>query len=215
MEQFQVIIMAGGKYKDFEKHKALSFVRGEILIERTIRLLKERGVENWYISTNDPNFDKYGNILHHENSYESINGKSFGYWVDAYYPTSKPTIYLHGDVYYSDAAMDKILNLNPKVNTFIGNELARNPQHIDMGEPFGWIIVDQKIFRENINKVKKLQDEGKLARGIGLSWEVYRVSNGLNPDRMEVVDENYLSINDETIDVDTPEQIEMVNKGLR
>ena len=111
--------------------------------------------------------------------------------------------------------MDKILNLNPKVNTFIGNELARNPQHIDMGEPFGWIIVDQKIFRENINKVKKLQDEGKLARGIGLSWEVYRVSNGLNPDRMEVVDENYLSINDETIDVDTPEQIEMVNKGLR
>lgn len=215
MENFQIIIMAGGNYKDFEKHKALSFVRGEILIERTIRLLEERGIKNWFISTNDPNFNKYGNILHHENSYECINGKASGYWVDAYYPTDKPTIYLHGDVYYSDSAIDKILNLNPKVNTFIGNELARNKQHIDMGEPFGWIIVNQEIFRENINKVKKLQDEGKLARGIGISWEVYRVSNGLNPDRMEVLDENYLSINDETIDVDTPEQIEMVNKGLR
>ena len=84
-----------------------------------------------------------------------------------------------------------------------------------MGEPFGWIIVDQKKFREDINKTKQLQDEGKLARGIALSWEVYRVSNGLNPDRMEVLDENYLSINDGTIDVDTPEQIEMVNNGLR
>ena len=211
----QVIIMAGGKYKDFRKHKALSFIRGEVLIERTIRLLEERGFTNWFISTNDVNFEKYGHILHHENSYECENGKSKGYWVDAYYPTEKPTIYLHGDVYYTDEAMDKILNLNPKVNTFIGNELARNPQHIDMGEPFGWIIVDQKTFRENINKAKQLQYEGKLARGIALSWEVYRISNGLNPDRMEVRDENYLSINDKTIDVDTPEQIDMVNNGLR
>jgi choline kinase len=207
--------MCGGKYKDFEKHKALSVIHGEVLVERTIRLLKENNITNWYISTNDPNFDKYGNILHHENNYECEGYKSTGYWVDAFYPTEEPTIYLHGDVYYTDDAMKKILNLNPKVNTLIGNDLARNKQHIDMGEPFGWIVVDQKAFRENINKTKKLQDEKKLARGIALSWELYRVSNGLNPDRMEILDESYLSINDKTIDVDTPEQIELVNKGLR
>ena len=211
----QVIIMCGGKYKDFEKHKALSVIHGEVLVERTIRLLEEREIHNWYISTNDEAFDKYGHILHHENNFESVNGKWIGYWVDAYYPTDLPTIYLHGDVYYTEDAIDKILNLNPSVNTFIGNELARNTQHIDMGEPFGWIIVDQKRFRENINEAKRLQDEGKLARGVALSWEVYRISNGLNPDRMEVLDENYLSINDGTIDVDTPEQIEMVNNGMR
>ena len=211
----QVIIMCGGKYKDFEKHKALSVIHGEVLVERTIRLLKEHGIDNWFISANDEAFDKYGNILHHENNFEVVDGKPIGYWIDAYYPTEEPTIYLHGDVYYTEDAMNKILGLNPTVNTFIGNELARNPQHIDMGEPFGWIIVDQKKFREDINKTKQLQDEGKLARGIALSWEVYRVSNGLNPDRMEVLDENYLSINDGTIDVDTPEQIEMVNNGLR
>ena len=211
----QVIIMCGGNYKDFKKHKALSFIRGEILVERTIRLLKENGVDNWFISTNDPNFDKYGNILHHENSFEVKDGKVSGYWVDAFYPTEEPTIYLHGDVYYTEDALKKILTLNPSVNTLVGNEIARNPQHIDMGEPFGWIIVNQKEFREGINKTKQLQDEGKLNRGLGISWELYRVLNNLDPNRMVIIDDTYLSINDKTIDVDTPEQIDMVNNGLR
>ena len=214
-DYMQVIIMAGGKYKDFEKHKALSFVRGEFLIERTIRLLKENGIKNWFISSNDEAFEKYGIVLHHNNNYEAEKGVIKGYWVDAFYPTNEPTIYLHGDVYYTDDAMRKILTLNPTVNTLIGNEIARNPQHIDMGEPFGWIIVDQKSFREAIEKTKKLQDEKKLNRGFAISWELYRVMNGLDPNRMFIIDETYLSINDKTIDVDTPEQIDMVNKGLR
>ena len=211
----QVIIMCGGNYKDFKKHKALSEIHGEILIERTIKLLKENGINKWYISTNDSNFDKYGNILHHENNFEVENGLPKGYWVDAYYPTDEPTIYLHGDVYYTEDAIKKILTLNPKVNTFIGNEVARNKEHLNWGEPFGWIIVDQKSFRDAINKTKKLQDEHKLERGFALSWEVYRVLNNLDPNKMYILDESYLSIDDKTIDVDYPEQIELVNKGLR
>ena len=211
----QVIIMCGGNYKDFEKHKALSFIRGEVLIERTIRLLKENGIEEWFISTNNKDFEKYGNILHHENNFEVENGNVKGYWVDAYYPTDKPTIYLHGDVYYTDEAMKKILNLNPSVNTFVGNEVARNKEHLNWGEPFGWIVIDQKSFRDSINKTKQLQDDGKLERGYALSWEVYRVLNGLNPNKMYINDDTYLSIDDKTIDVDTPEQIELVNNGLR
>lgn len=211
----QVIIMCGGKYKDFEKHKALSFVRGEVLIERTIRQLKENKIENWFISSNDSAFDKYGTVLHHENSFQVEKNKVIGYWVDAFYPTNEQTIYLHGDVYYTDNAIKKILTLNPTLNTLVGNEIARNPQHIDMGEPFGWIIVDQKSFREAINKTKKLQYEGKLARGYAISWELYRVMNNLNPNRMVIIDDTYLSINDETIDVDYPEQIDLVNNGLR
>lgn len=211
----KVIIMCGGKYKDFYKHKALSKVRGEVLIERTIRLLKENEVAEWYISTNDDHFDKYGNILHHENTFEAKNGKVKGYWLDAYYPIEEPVIYLHGDVWYSNDAIKKILNLNPKVNTFIGNEVARNKEHLNWGEPFGWIIVDPKEFREGINKTKKLQDEGKLERGYAISWELYRVLNNLDPNKMYIIDDTYLSIDDNTIDIDTSEQIEMVNKGLR
>lgn len=207
--------MCGGKYNDFQKHKALSVIHNEVLIERTIRLLKENNVDEWYISTNDEAFEKYGNILHHDNNYETSKDGTKGYWVDAYYPTDKPTIYLHGDVYYTDDAMERILTLNPSVNTLIGNEVARNKEHLNWGEPFGWIIVDQQSFRNAINKTKQLQDEGKLERGYALSWEVYRVLYGLDPNKMYILDESYLSINDKTIDVDTPEQIDMVNKGLR
>ena len=213
---FQVIIMCGGKYREFEHHKAFSVIHGEVLIDRTIRLLEENGVKDWYISTNDPEFDKYERILHHDNNFEVITEWELkGYWIDAYYPTDKPTIYLHGDVYYTDEAIKRILNLNPSVNTLIGNEVARNKEHLNWGEPFGWIIVDQKSFRDAINKTKQLQDEHKLERGFALSWEVYRVLYGLDPNKMYILDESYLSINDKTIDVDEPNQIELINKGLR
>lgn len=213
-----VIIMCGGKYHDFKKHKALTEINGEVLVERTIRLLKENGISEWYISTNDPSFDKYderGNILHHNNNFEVENGRVKGYWLDAYYPLDEPCIYLHGDVYYTEEAIKKILNYQAKENTFIGNEIARNPQHLNWGEPFGWIIVDQEKFWQDIKFTKKLQDEGTLERGYAISWELYRVMNGYDPNYMLINDNNYLSINDKTIDIDTPEQIDIVNNSIK
>ena len=121
---------------------------------------------------------------------------------------------MHGDVYYSEAAIKKIINLNPKVNTFVGNEIARNPEHKNWGEPFGWIVVNQDEFKKGIEETKKLQDEGKLERGFAISWELYRVLNGLNPNNQYINDDTYLSIDDETIDIDAPWQIEELNKKL-
>ena len=212
--EFQIIIMCGGVYDNFATPKQLSVINGETLLERTIRLLKENGVVEYYITSTNPVFEKYGTVLYHDNSYKYENGKIKGYWIDAYYPTDKPTIYLHGDVYYSEKAMKTILNLNPSVNTFIGNEIAKNKEHKNWGEPFGWIVVDQKAFREGIEKTKKLQDEGKLTRGYAISWELYRVLNNLDPNKQYILDETYLSINDETIDVDAPWQIEQLNQKV-
>lgn len=208
------IIMCGGKYDHFQTPKQLSVVNGETLLERTMRLLKENGITDIYISSNNPIFKKYGNLLEHENSYKYENGKIYGYWVDAYYPLNEPCVYLHGDVYYSEDAIKKIINLNPKVNTFIGNEIAKNKEHKNWGEPFGWIVVNQEEFKEGIKKTKQLQDEGKLERGFAISWELYRVLNGLDVNKQYILDETYLSINDETIDIDAPFQIEQLNKKI-
>ena len=209
----QVIVMAGGFYEHFKEHKALSVINGEPLIERTIRLLKENNVEEIYISSNDDRFSKYGKVIHHENSYRYEDGICKGYWVDAYYPTDKPTIYLHGDVYYTEDAIKKILNYNPSVNTFIGNQYALNVEKKKVGEPFGWIIVDQKSFREAINKTKRLQDEGKVDRH-PISWELYQVLNGNDVNGFDISTETYLAIYDETDDVDSPEKIEILNKKV-
>ena len=211
------IIMCGGTYTQFETPKQLSVINGERLVERTIRLLRENDIKNIYISATDPIFDNLGvpRLVHNNTSLVWNNQKEVsGYWIDAYYPTDKPCVYLHGDVYYSEDAIKKIINLNPKVNTFIGNEIARNKEHKNWGEPFGWIVVDQKTFRKGIEDTKKLQDEGKLERGYALSWELYRVLNNLDPNKMYINDDTYLSINDETIDIDAPWQIEELNRKL-
>lgn len=211
----EVIIMCGGVYDNFKEPKALSVINNETLLERTIRLLKENGINDISISSNDCIFEEYAPVRYHANSYKYINGKVEGYWVDAYYPMKEPCIYLHGDVYYTEDAIKKIINLNPKVNTFIGNEIARNPEHKNWGEPFGYIVVNQEEFRKGIEETKKLQDEGKLERGYAISWELYRVLNGLDPNKQYINDDTYLSINDETIDIDAPFQIEELNKRLK
>ena len=210
-----IIIMCGGYYDNFKEHKSLSLINGERLVERTIRLLKENGIKDYYISSNDDRFKEYGKILKHENTYKQINGTQEGYWVDAYYPTNKPCIYLHGDVYYTEDAIKTILNYNPKVNTMIGNQWALNIEHKKVGEPFGWIIVDQEKFRNAINECKKLQDEGKIDRGYAISWELYEVLNGYDINDFIIDEETYLPIYDETIDIDYPEQIKRLEERLK
>ena len=210
------IIMCGGVYDNFTIPKQLSVINGEKLVERTIRILKKNGITDIFITSNDSRFDDFGvPRLEHTNSYKYKNGKIYGYWLDAYYPIKEPCIYLHGDVYYSENTIKRIINLNPKVNTFIGNEIARNKEHKNWGEPFGWIIVNQEAFRKGIEETKKLQDEGKLERGHAISWELYRVLNGLDPNKQYIIDDTYLSINDETIDIDSPWQIEELNRKLK
>ena len=208
-----VIIMCGGEYTHFKQHKALSVINGETLLDRTLRLLKENGINEVYISATDPIFDKYTNVLHHKNTYKYNNGKQEGYWVDAYYPTNEPTIYLHGDVYYTDDAIKKILNLNPIRNTFIGNQWALNNEKKKVGEPFGWIIVDTDSFHKAIEETKRLQDEGKADR-MPVSWELYQVLNGNDINGFDISKDTYLAIYDETIDIDSPEQIEIMNKKV-
>lgn len=211
------IIMCGGYYEQFQTPKQLSIINGEPLIARTIRLLKENNIkeENIYITSNNPIFKKYGKVIDHKNSYVYKNKKVFGYWLDAYYWLDEPCVYLHGDVYYSEKAINTIINYHPLVNTFIGNKMAKNIQHKNWGEPFGWIIVNPQEFHEGIIKTKKLQDEGKLTRGYAISWELYRVLNNLDPNVQMVLDQTYLTIEDETIDIDDPKQISLLNEKIK
>ena len=208
------IIMCGGYYEHFETPKQLTEINGETLVCRTIRLLKENGITDIYISSNNPRFDKYAPRLEHYNSYEYKDGEIHGYWLDAYYPMDEPCVYLHGDVYYSEDAIKTIVNYKSDKNIFIGNEVARNPEHKNWGEPFGWIVNNPEKFRKGIELTKYLQDIGRCERGFAISWELYRVLNGLNINQQYILDDTYLSINDETIDIDNPCQIDELREKL-
>ena len=54
------IIMCGGSYEHWPQPKQLTRINGEPIIERTIRLLRENGVEDIAISSNNDVFRQFG-----------------------------------------------------------------------------------------------------------------------------------------------------------
>lgn len=69
----QYIIMCGGEYKVWNGMIRHMFeINGEEIVARTIRLLRENGVDNIAISSNNIAFVKYGlPLLRHKNEYVS------------------------------------------------------------------------------------------------------------------------------------------------
>ncbi|MBQ6631114.1 MAG: hypothetical protein IJH55_03150 [Romboutsia sp.] len=213
------VIMCGGFYQNFrEVPKQLSVVNGERLVDRTIRLLKENGVEEIYISSNNPVFDTCGvPRLEHENSYRYDNDTLTGYWVDAFYPhfeDNTKVTYLFGDVYYTEKAINKIVNFKTYKNVLFGTGIAKNKLHKNWGEPFAYVVNDYKVFMDGVKAVKKLQDEGKTKR-MALVWELYRYLNGLDINIQQVKGDTYICIDDGTIDIDGPQQIEQLNDKIK
>jgi choline kinase len=198
------IIMCGGEYKAFKKPKQLTEVNGETLIGRTIRLLKENGITDIYISSNDPRFDEYAPRLENKNNNFVVdNGKVEGYWLDAFYPINEEVCYIFGDVYFSPEAIKTIVEYESNENTLFGNSIAKNEEHKNWGEPFAYKVKKYNKFMQGVKEVKKLYDEGKIKRH-PIVWELYRYLHNLDINT-QVITDDYVAIDDYTIDIDAPE----------
>ena len=206
------IIMCGGEYEKFKTPKHLSVVKGEVIVERTIRLLKENGIKDIAISSNNPQFDGLGvPRLEHNNTYKQINGTQVGYWLDAYYPVEEPVCYIYGDVYYTDKAIKTIVEYQSNKNTLFGTSDAKNKYHQNWGEPFAYKVWDYTTFFKGIEDVKRLQDKG-LTNRMPVTWELYRYLNNLDVNVQRVLDDTYICIDDGTMDVDSPEELKELNE---
>lgn len=207
------VIMCGGSYEDFRTPKQLTVIHGEPLVKRTIRLLRENGVTDIVITATDPRFSYLGvPRLNHKNSFVTKDGVSRGYWLDAFYPAFAPDeklTFLFGDVYYSENAIKTIVSYETDGNILFGNSVAKNEEHQNWGEPFAYIVNDYKTFMRGVRAVKRLQDEGKTDR-LPIVWELYRYLNGLDINRQEVLDETYVCIDDETMDIDDASDIPII-----
>ena len=205
------IIMCGGKYNDLEYPKWLSLVYGEKLIDRTIRLLKEKGIKDIYLSGNSSYFResyKGCKLLEHENNFEIENGKKIkGYWLEAFYPSDEPVTYLYGDVYYSEEAIMKIVDIDTKGILMYGSKnIKENPYYFkEWEEPFAFKVKDQHHFRVAIEICKMLCDDNKTDRE-PISWELYRVLNNYDINT-HIIGDNYIAIDDYTTDIDSLEDI--------
>ena len=205
METMIYVIMCGGTYTHFEKHKALTEINGEPLIHRTVRLLKQLTNSQIFITASDPEFKKYGVILPHENTFSYDGHKPTGYWLDAFYPHFLPgtkVTYLMGDVYYTEQALHLITQYPATENTLFGTKHNKPWE-----EPLAYMVVNYTEFLDGINEVKKLADNGKCLRH-PIIWELYRYLNGIDVNTHILKPETYVNIPHGGMDVDFPHEIE-------
>ena len=202
------IIMAGGRYDEFKTPKQLLKVNGEVIIERTIRLLKENGIEDIAISTTNPAFD-YLEVpkLKHNNTFihEYKNEKAKGWWLDAFYPTTEETCYIWGDVYFSEEAIKTIVKTKTDDIELFGSTPPFAYNYTKRWiEPFALKVANTDHLKESIQRTKELALEGKTWRKNPIIWELWTVIK--NVPLQTKADEyiyNYTAINDYTTDVDS------------
>lgn len=203
------IIMCGGEYKNWKVPRQALPIQGEPLVARTIRLLRENGVEDIAISSNDVIFEKFGvPVLHHDNywkvfGYETVDGL----WVNAFYPTDYPVCYLLGDIVFSHAAMRTIVNTDTKDIEFFASAPPFAKEYPkEHAEPIAFKVVDTKYFRECINVVVKAKKLGLFYRN-PIAWELWQV---IKKTPLNFIDySNYTVINDYTCDIDNETELHL------
>lgn len=210
------VILADSKSpNNFEIPRQLTKINGEPIIKRTIRLLKENGIENIIVTSHDGRFDNLGAIRYEPlyNDWDHIN--KTGYWLSAF-PVElldEPITFLFGDVYYSKNAIKKIVDAKPKDNLFFctyNNNDKRYIKHHD--EPLAYKVIDYIMFKEHIERVKILKDKGLCCRE-PIVWELYRSLNGQDINT-HIMKSNYIAINDESCDIDSVNDIILLEEKL-
>ena len=199
------IIMCGGQYDDWAIPRQLTEVSGEPVVARTIRLLKEAGITDIAISSNNQIFNQFGvPVLRHDNGYRA-DGASItsGYWCEAFYPTNEPTCYIFGDVVFSPEAIKTIVETGTDDIEFFASAPPFSMDYMKpWAEPFALKVVDPEHLRDAIDRTIEYADQGRFLRK-PIMWELWQVIKGtpLN----EINFENYVIINDYTCDIDRPE----------
>ena len=196
------IIMCGGTYRKWQQPRHLTDIDGEPLVARTIRQLREAGVDDIAISATDPVFEQFGvPVLKHENTY-TANGYSdiTGYWCDAFYPTDEPVCYIFGDVVFTPEAIRKIVETETDdIEFFASAPPFAKDYPKPWAEPFALKVVDTKLLKESIALTKQLDALGRFNRK-PIMWELWQV---ITECPLNVIDYNsYTAINDSTCDID-------------
>lgn len=215
------IIMCGGKYDALSKPKALFEVGGQSLVSRTLYLLRERGIKDIAISTNDQRFEKLDvEILHHVNNYHADTMQYIveGLWVDAFYPMDEPVCYIMGDVLFSREAIKTIVETPTNDVEFFA---SAPPFKHDLGyikswaEPFAFKVENTKHFFDAVERTREFARKGCFRRW-PISWELWQVIKDTPLNQIDYT--NYTVINDFTCDVDCENDImaieKLVNDGV-
>ena len=207
------IVMCGGDNKAWETPRQLTPILGEPIVRRTIRLLREEGVEDVAISATDDRFEGLGvPVLRHENDFVDFGDSCTGAWVHGFFPTDEPACYVMGDVVFSPEAIHAIVRTETVDVLFFASTPPLSPLFVkEWAEPYAFKVIDQKRFRAAIDYVAASVNSG-IFRRHPVSWELWQVLTGRNA--REINYETICAINDYTCDVDHPEDARRIEEIL-
>lgn len=203
------IIMCGGKYKEIKEFRPLIKIDGESLVERTIRLLRELGIEDIAVSTglDETALDFLDvPVLKFNNSYNLTSyNNGTGYWCDAFYYTDEPVCYLMGDVYYSKDALRTIIDTPVNRIGFFGTDrpFARG-YFKPYEEPLAFKVEDQELLHEACDKFRSYQDMGRDKwpfRRLPMSWELAQIIDNVNLYHF-IKGPSFIGVHDFAVDID-------------
>ena len=208
------IIMCGGRYEFWEKPRQLTLIKGEPIVARTIRLLREQGITDIAISSQHPAFRDFGvPVLQHDNNWVVPQpGISTGDWADCFYPTYEPTCYLMGDVVFSSEAIKTIVTTETEDIEFFASAppFAENYSK-PYAEPFAFKVQDP----DHLRRAQKICHEARLNGAFlrePIAWEFWSVVKGTPYNFIDF--SSYTAINDYTCDIDEPGDVIRIERSM-
>lgn len=217
MVKMKYIIMCGGDYVKWETPRQLVKIEGEELVARTIRLLREAGVTDINISSNNPIFEKFNiPVLKHDNLYIANGiGNVIGDWFNAFFPTDEPTCYIFGDVFFSPEAIKKIVETEVDDIELFGSQPPFDKRYFKTHiEPFALKVMNTKHLKEAIEKTREYDKEHKFWRK-PIVWELFTIiKDAPLQTKLDEYTTDYVAINDYTCDIDKEEDIMEIKRRI-
>ena len=198
-----ILLCGTGRIKGIPRQ--LVKVKGERIVDRTIRLLRSNGVTDIAITTTSDAFKDCDAKI--------INYNSSGDWVNAFYPTDEPVCYIFGDVFFSPNAIKTIVNTpTDSVEFFASAPPFSDNYKRKWAEPFAFKVQDQKYFRECIEEVKRKKARHEWKRE-PIAWELWQVVKKTMINHINY--NNYVVINDYTCDIDEEKDIAEIESVMK
>lgn len=208
MREYKYILLCGSNHNLIDGvPRQLVTVNGERVLDRTIRLLRENGVNDIAISATDKAFASCGVPII---EYRQENPKV---WVNCFYPMDDPVCYIFGDVYFSPEAIKTIVETETDSVEFFASSPKFDKRYIKQwAEPFAFKVQDTKYFHECIETVKEYSKRFIWSRD-PIAWEMWQVVKKTEPNCIDY--KNYIAINDYTCDIDEKKDISALEKVLQ
>ena len=185
--------MADGKGTRWNNHngipKHLIEIDGEILIERTVRLLNKYDKDAKVIITSHDKRYEFDGATRYEPQNNNLEIDRFTEEL-----IENDTCFLYGDTYYTESSLVEILETETDDIAFFGNSKSIVAVKIK----------DADLFEKHVKNVKKLFLEGKIEKCVG--WQVYQSVTGQDFSKKAVLGEKFILLDSQTTDINTPEE---------